>query len=187
MIDTVSTQIPNPEEEHRFDFFRSFIAQPWLPFLLAVIFIAADFLSGPYIQFPVLFVLPVALAAWFGGFRNGAALAVGQPFLNLAIAFLTATGIPGMPPILMAANAGIRASVLVLLAYFVSRTSRQRRELERRVGLLRSEIPTCITCGKAEDEQKQWIPLSLYIARHTGAHFSNAICPVCSKQKYGAS
>ena len=155
----------------------------WVPFALAILFIGLDYFSGPFIQFPATFVIPTALAAWFQNFRVAAVLAVGQPVCNLIVTNLTDNEIPGMPFPMTLVNTGIRVTVLLILAYFVSRTSRLNHELSKRVGLLRGEIPTCFCCGKAEDEMKNWIPLDIYVARHTGVHFTEALCPACAREK----
>lgn len=152
-----------------------------MPFVLAAIFVAMDFVSGPLVQFPVTFVISVALAAWYGSLRNAAILAVGQPALN----FLIATSVKGtlliVPVSILALNAGIRAFVLLILAYFIHRSATQSQILARRVGLLRERIPVCFECKKIQDEREDWTPFEVYISRHTGAQFTSSVCPSCKQ------
>lgn len=181
MIETIDTTTAS---NHMLAGPRRVLSLPWLPFLLAALFIALDQFSGPYVQFPATFVIPVALAAWYGARSHAILLAVGQPALNLLVTMVFQTGSYGVPPGMIAVNAAIRAVVLLILAYFISRTALQNRELARRVGLLRGEIPICFGCHKAQDEGKNWLPLEIYVARHTDANFSEALCPACARKKY---
>jgi hypothetical protein len=180
MIESIDT---TPHQNPFWNGLKQALSLPWLPFALAVLFIALDQFSGPFIQFPALFVIPVALAAWYATPRIAMLLAVGQPFVNLAITLVLGTGSFGFPPSMIALNAGIRAVVLLVLAYFVSRTASQNKQLARRVGLLRGEIPVCFSCHKAQDERNNWLPLDIYVARHTEANFTEALCPECTESK----
>ncbi len=54
-------------------------AHPAVWFGLAGTFLAADYFTGPTIQFPITFIFPVALAAWHRGLRWGLFFAVSQP------------------------------------------------------------------------------------------------------------
>lgn len=44
---------------------NSFSAAVW--FGLTLLVVAGDYLTGPFIEFPILFIFPVALAAWYNG------------------------------------------------------------------------------------------------------------------------
>ena len=56
----------------------------WHWLLLAAAVLVLDYLSGPYIQLPILFALPVGLATWRDGWRWGSATAVMLPLIRLA-------------------------------------------------------------------------------------------------------
>lgn len=185
MIDSVHIIPPGGDPLDTRHRVRDVLSQPWLPFVLAFLFIGMDVFSGPYIQFPVTFVIPVALAAWYGSFRNAALLAVFQPLLNLLIAVMTKTAPVGIPVSMFAMNSGIRIVVLLVLAYFIHRSAMQSRELARRVGLLRSNIPMCFECKKVLDEHSDWTPVDVYVARHTGANITNNLCPGCRSALVG--
>lgn len=89
-----------------------------------------DFFTGPFLQFPILFVIPVGLAAWFCGPVTAGMLAVLLPLGRLAIAVWVDHPSP-FPYI--AVNAAVRAVVLGLIAYLISRTAQQTRELKSKV------------------------------------------------------
>jgi len=183
MIDSVQISGSNgtQPEPQWFHSFRDALRAPWTPFALAVIFVTLDFFSGPLIQFPVTFVISVALAAWYGTLRSAAFLAVAQPALNVLIAIVVKGAFLIVPVSILALNAGIRAVVLLILAYFIHRSAMQSRVLARRVGLLRDEIPVCFECKKIQDESADWTPFDVYISRHTGARFTNSLCPSCKE------
>lgn len=50
---------------------------------LSFILLVLDFFSGAAIQFPVLFLLPIALATWYGGRKWGFVLATILPMVRL--------------------------------------------------------------------------------------------------------
>ncbi len=41
------------------------LGKPWSYVLMAAAILALDVLTGPFLMFPILFVVPVTLAAWF--------------------------------------------------------------------------------------------------------------------------
>lgn len=58
-------------------------------FAIALLILVADYFAGPFIQFPVTYLLPIALASWFSGMGWGLVLAVAMPlarwFFNIAL------------------------------------------------------------------------------------------------------
>jgi hypothetical protein len=179
MIDSAHIVPPN---ENTFDArksVRNVLSHRWLPFVLAAVFLAMDLLGAPYVQFRATFVIPVVLAAWYGSLQAAVTLAILQPVLNVAIPILGHANPPGAPLFTFFANSGLRVVVLLVLAYFINRSARQSRELARRVGLLSPSIPMCFECKKVRDEHSDWTPVDVYVSRHTGANFTNDLCPGC--------
>jgi hypothetical protein len=158
---------------------KKWLSNPATPLALAVLFLGLDIFTGPYVQFPVTFVIPVALSAWYGKFSHALFLALAQPIANLVIVVVMKSGIPGMPIFWIMVNSCIRASVLVLIACLIHRMASQHRELARRIGLLRSEIPVCFECGKVRDELGNWTSMRTYVSRHTDVNFTNCLCGQC--------
>ena len=140
-----------------------------------------DALTGPWLMFPILFVLPVGLAAWFCQARCALMLAVLLPLGRLGIAVYERDG----PVIYLIANALVRVAVLVLLAHFTSRTARHERELVARVQTLEGILPVCMFCKDIRDDAGNWTKMEHYIARRTEAKFSHGMCPKCAQQHYG--
>ena len=158
------------------------LARPWLHMLAGAGVLGIDFATGKYVMFPILFVVPVMLAAWFSAKRTAYALAVVLPLGRLAIASLFDKPDPF---VFLALNALIRMAVLGLLAYLVARTARQTKELAQRVKQLEGILPICMFCKRIRDGQENWHPLEVYISQHSKANFSHGICADCAKKHYG--
>ena len=99
----------------------------WLA--VSPLFIWVDYLAGPNSQFPVGYVLPVCVAAWYSGQRIALALATVLPLAHLVFV-LTLWG----PP----ANAGwivtmaiFRASAVAFVALVFARQAEHERQLRR--------------------------------------------------------
>lgn len=149
---------------------------------LAVLTVGIDYLLGPFVQFPIVFVVPVALAAWFSGRGWGLVLAVLLPLARLG--FTLTWEVPwGVGYSLL--NLLIRVAVLATLAVLVDRTARQGRELAKRVGELEGLLPICSACKKIRDEHDVWHPVESYVAARSAASFTHGYCPACAKQWFG--
>ena len=51
-----------------------------------------------------------------------------------------------------------------------------------RVKLLQGLLPICAYCKKIRDDKNYWLQVETYVARHSDAKFSHAICPGCYEQ-----
>jgi len=149
--------------------------------MLAVLIFSLDCVTGQHIQFPITFVLPVTLAAWFHRRRWALALAVLLPVGRIAIAVFLDQPSP-LRYILI--NALIRICVLIVIGYLVS-SARQTSELAREVKTLRGLLPICSFCKKIRDERQQWQSLEAYVSRRSEASFSHGLCPECAEKHYG--
>ena len=102
---------------------------------LAVLWI--DFITGTEVQFPLLYVLPVGLAAW----RNHKALAYAMsmmlPFLRGVHEFPWHTS---ASLAIAGTNTIIEAIVLIVYAYLVDRTATQTRQLRKTITTRELEI-----------------------------------------------
>lgn len=156
--------------------------RPWLWCVFSAIVLAVDFLTGPLIQFPVFFILPVSLAAWHRGFWLGAAFAAGLPLVRYTYNFVWESANSHTVALI---NLLLRSSVLLGFAFLVGRTARQTRELEREVKVLEGILPTCANCKKIRDKNNQWHPIEVYISSKSEARFSHGFCPECAKRLYG--
>ena len=169
----MSTPAKSPVSEPA-DFFRRFVF-PALSRNVTYVFLGAailllDLFTGPFLLFPILFVLPVALSAWFCSPRLAYSLAVLLPVGRLLIATFVDTPFP-FPYI--AANALIRVVVLVFFAFLVSRTARQTKELQQRVNTL----VTICAWSRTVEYQGEWISFEQYLLRRFNINTSHGISP----------
>jgi hypothetical protein len=149
--------------------------------LIAGIVTLIDFATGKEIRFPILYVLPVGLAA----FRNMKTAAYALAFaLSLArMAFHTPWHIPETWPV-AAMNALIYMLTLVFYAYLIDRIALQRKALLARVNMLEGILPICASCKKIRNENGQYEQIEKYISEHSPATFSHGVCPECMQKLY---
>ena len=79
--------------------------------------VLGDIFSGPYLLLTITFVIPVALAAWYRGFRFAFAVALTLVVIRIPVAVLVKHATP-LPYAI--ANAVIRLAVLCLVAKLVA-------------------------------------------------------------------
>ncbi len=154
----------------------------WL--FLAIVIVFIDYVTGPFIQFPFLFVLPVVFASWYNGKWWGFAYA----FVLSLVRFYFNT-IWTLPWGLLegGVNAFIRMSVLSLLAYLVDRVAQQSSAREEEVKLLEGLLPICASCKRIRNEDDEWQQLEMYITNHSEATFTHGVCPDCAQKLYGVT
>ena len=158
------------------------LARPWPHVLAGAGVLGIDLATGKYVMFPILFVVPVMLAAWFSAKRTAYALAALLPLGR----FVIASSFEAPDPVFfLALNALIRMAVLGLLAYLVARTARQTKELDQRVRQLEGILPICMICKRIRDDHNEWQQLESYISKHSRANFTHGLCADCAKQHYG--
>lgn len=149
---------------------------------MGIAILLLDLVTGPYLMFPIFFVIPVTLAAWFVRWplavSLGVLLPIGRLFIALYVDHPTPTAFTYV-------NALIRILVLGFIAVLVSRTARQTRALRQELKLLEGILPICMFCKRIRDEQQQWQPLESYISQHSEADFSHGLCLECARKHYG--
>lgn len=158
---------------------RSILPRTWLLDLgciaLSAVCLAVDYRLGPFIQFPIVYLIPVSLAAWHGSRTLALALAIVLPLVRLY--FITLWDPPWT---LMASsvNAVIRMSVLASFAWLVARTAAQTRRLSSEVSILSGLLPVCRHCRKIHQADGEWQPLDDYV-RQNPEEFKQEFCPEC--------
>lgn len=105
--------------------------------------LAIDYALGPFIQFPIVYLIPVSLAAWHSGRPLGLALAVVLPLCRL---YFTTLWDPPWTFYESAVNALIRITVLTSFAWLVARNADQNRRLTAEVSMLSGMLPVCRRC-----------------------------------------
>ncbi len=154
---------------------RLIFALYWSAISLAVV--ALDYLSGPVIQFPAVFVIPVSLAAWYNGWPWGVALSVVLPLVRLYFTTILDTPWSFAEA---AVNAGIRIAVLGFFAVLIDRVAIQTAALSSRVQILEGMLPVCAVCKRIRDERATWHPLEQYVLSQSKDQISNEVCPDCA-------
>jgi hypothetical protein len=153
--------------------------------VLSVAVIGLDAATGPYILFPIAFVVPVSLAAW----HLGRAPAIGFAVVLVACRFAIATTLDSrsMPLWASATNAGIRMLVLIGLALLLAKVAEQQRALATRVETLEGILPICSFCKKIRRPDGEWEGLEVYISERSTAQFSHGLCTTCEREHYGSA
>lgn len=146
---------------------------------MGLVILLLDLVTGPYLLFPIFFVFPVALAAWFCGARLAYALAFLLPLGRFLIAEYVDTP---SPMVFIMANGLIRVAVLVFIAFLVSRTARQTRELEERV----NDLVTMCAWSRTVEYQGEWISFEKYLLRRFNLNTSHGISPAEALKVFGA-
>ena len=148
----------------------------------SILIIAADHLTDPYIQFPILFLVPVTLASVYNGRWWGVGLAVVMPWIRF---YFENRAVPWAVT-QEAINTVISVGVLLGFAILVARTTQQTRTLMREVKILRGLLPICSFCKKIRSEDNTWVHIEQYVTERSEAQFSHGICPNCLKKHYPA-
>lgn len=149
---------------------------------LSFLVIYLDYLTGPFIQFPVLYLIPILLTSWYQNIWSGIGLAIILSMMRALFIPLWAVSHWTFSDILV--NALIRSAVFVLFAYLVNKVSLQKQELERELNTLKGILPICGFCKKIRNDQGAWDSLEKYISEHSEAKFSHGMCPECAKKHY---
>ncbi len=137
-----------------------------------------DLVTGRFLLFPILFVLPVSLSAWFSSTRWAYALAVLLPVGRLLIAVFVDTP---SPVIFSVANAFVRVGVLVFLAFLIGRTARQTKALQERV----AGLVTVCAWSRTVEYQGEWISFEEYLKRRFNLDTSHGISPEEARRAFG--
>ena len=148
---------------------------------LSIIVLWLDYLSGPLIRFPILYLIPILLAAWFISLRWGLVFAVAMPVVHLSFSKFWVTPFGFFDATI---NTCIRIIVFVIIVFLVNKVSIQKRELEKEVQTLRGILPICSFCKKIRNQQGTWEPVESYIIKRSEAEFSHGVCPDCFKKNY---
>jgi hypothetical protein len=148
----------------------------------SVVVLLVDLWAGPFLQFPVFFVLPVVLAGWYSSNRWGVGLALALPPLRLS--FFLVWGLPYSLGIALT-NTVVRIVVLTVIAVLANRAAERTRLLEAEVRILEGIVPICSFCKKMREDDGSWVRLEQYIGNRSTALFSHGVCPECAAEHYG--
>jgi hypothetical protein len=148
---------------------------------LALLVLLADYFTGPALAFPILYIIPVMLAAWYSSFYLALSLAAFMPLIRVYFEFLWNISYLELHAVV---NASTRIFILVLLAVLANRIARQMRQLAREVEQLTGLLPICAFCKKIRSSG-EWVQIERYISDHSAAEFSHGYCPECMAKHFG--
>ena len=141
-----------------------------------------EYATGAYAQFPVVYVIPVTIAAWYSGRWPALALAVLVPLAHLAIAAVRDQPPEGMA--VLAAATTVRAAVIIVMALWFARLSEHEQELRREVQALEGLLHISSFCKCIRNESGEWEHFERFISRRSETHFSHGLCPSCQETQY---
>jgi hypothetical protein len=136
-----------------------------------------DYVTGPFIQFPILFVVPVGIGTLSRGIRTGLAVAILLPLVRLS--FFVVWPLPSSW-LLESIDTAVDMIILASLAILVDMSARQQRQLR----ILEGMLPICSFCKRIRDEHGEWRSLELFIADRSEARFSHTFCETCGRIHY---
>lgn len=155
----------------------------WYALLLGTLTLTCDYFAGPYIRFPIFFVLPVIFVSWYHGGRLGLCFAVLLPTARFGLYWYWDVEIEWTALHAMA-NTVSYIIVLSIMVYLTTRAAREHRGLQEQVRVLSGILPICGFCKKIRDQHGQWQVLEAYIMNHSEAKFSHGLCPTCMQEHY---
>lgn len=153
--------------------------------VLVAVFLLIDYITGPLIHFPIMFLVPVALLAWVNRLNWSILLSIFLPAIRLAFEYFWHDPWSWEASLV---NMLIRMSVLFIFSYLIDKNSKQVQELSREVNVLSGILPICSYCKKIrvdQNPQSDWVQLERYIKEHSEAEFSHGICPECVRKHFG--
>lgn len=156
---------------------------PYYSLVLAAFVVALDYAVSPHVEFPGLFIVPVAFAAWYGGLKWGLPMSA-LPFAHVWI--LSISG--GQAGLFQATvSAVVRAITLVPIAWWIASVSASQRALAEEVEILEGLLPICSYCKKIRDDGGEWQMLEKYIQERSGATFTHGVCETCLKEELAST
>lgn len=149
------------------------LRHPAVHLLCSVGILLLDLVTGPFLQFPILFVFPVASSAWYVGPRLGYSLAVALPVGRLVIAWMI--DLPS-PAVYMAVNCLIRIGVLVFVAFLVRRIVHYAQTVEGRL----NDLVTICAWSRTVEYEGEWLSFEEYLRRRFEVNVTHGISPDAS-------
>jgi predicted Fe-S protein YdhL (DUF1289 family) len=143
----------------------------------SVVILLVDYLTGPFIQFPILFIVPVAIATAAQGVIVGSSVAVLLPLLRLS--FFLRWDLPSSW-FLESIDTAVDMVILIGFAALMHQTIRQGRQIR----VLEGMLPICSFCKRIRDESGQWRQLEAFISQRSDASFSHTFCEECGRTHY---
>ncbi|RPI55866.1 MAG: hypothetical protein EHM55_06555 [Acidobacteria bacterium] len=149
---------------------------------LGALLLWVDHVGGPTAAFPLLYTVPVILAAWYSGKWPAVTLAIAVPLLRVVLVLWAQNQPVDLFSLVLATT--LRGTVILLIALWFARLADFERDLTRHVKVLEGMLPICSFCKSIRNESGTWERLELFISRRSEAEFSHGVCPSCGKVHY---
>ena len=144
--------------------------------------IGAEYLTGPDFQVPLVFIIPLTIAAWYSGRRAALILAVTFPAARVVLWRSVWPDAQDMQTLL--ANAAVIGIMYVFLVLIFRRLAVHEHKLRREIRALEGLLPICAVCKSIRDPQGEWQRLERFIQDRSDAKFSHGLCPHCMNVYY---
>lgn len=163
-------------------FFRYYQKHPGIISIAAAgVVLGIDYLTGKYVQFPIIYAIPCGLAAWKLSKRSAYALAIFLPIIRIVFHWPWKESFSAS---YLVANTTIRIVALLIYAYLIYRTAWQTNSLEKKVDVLEGILPICSFCKRIRNENGEYEQIEKYVGERSSASFSHGICQDCAKKMY---
>jgi hypothetical protein len=146
------------------------LAYPWASVILSFAILLLDLVTGKFLIFPIMFVIPVALSAWSFHACLAYTLAVALPICRLAIAAFVEK--PSAVEFMLG-NAAIRIAVLLFIAFLVTRVARLSAALQKQV----EGLVTVCAWSKTIEHEGEWLSFEEYLRRRFNLKLTHGISP----------
>ncbi|MBI5846637.1 MAG: DUF4118 domain-containing protein [Nitrospirae bacterium] len=152
----------------------------------------ADYLTGYEIGISLFYLIPISLAAWFGGRTLGLLFSLMSALITAAVDFMAGEEysnivIEGWNLLMRFGFFSIYTVVLSTVKIDLDERRKLVEELQQalsEVKRLSGLLPTCASCKKIRDDKGFWNRMEDYISDHSEAEFSHGICPECAQRLY---
>ena len=162
----------------RFSKARTLVVAVTIVVLVGVV----DRWTGNEVNLSVLYALPVILAVWSADRWIGVLTAIAA-----TVAYLMEDYFGGQhrsAPWIVAWNACVWFSFLMLIVTGAYYTRKQTRESEAGTAALERTLPICACCRKIRDDDGAWLDAETYVVEHFSTKLESKLCPECAKGVY---
>ena len=156
---------------------------PYYSLVIAAFVVVLAYAVSPQVEFPGLFVVPVAFAAWYGGMKWALPLCA-LPFAQVWFLSLS-HGQAGLFEATV--SAVVRVVTLIPVAWWIASVAASQRALAQEVELLEGLLPICSYCKKIRDDDGEWQMLEKYIQERSSATFTHGVCETCLKEELASA
>lgn len=150
--------------------------------LLSFLILWGDYLTGPIVQFPVFYLIPISLIAWRYRIWQAIGLSILMSLTRFGYILIWTASHGTIVEHLV--NAAIQIFVFVFFSFLANKVGVQKRDLEKELKTLKGILPICSFCKSVRKEDGSWDSFEKYISSRSEATFSHGLCPECAKKHY---